>query len=234
MNPYPKEVGENPIFIFNHIPKCGGTSLNIVLRKWFHVIKDYYPHEMKYKNEEDLIDIYRVFCQNSPRLGEVKPWQIIAGHYHKDEILLNIRFSLNHNNSKIHMVTFVRDPFEHRVSRYSYGRGFKEYVKGLTFKEFLKKEKNFFAKNLNCTQDNYKEVMDKYFFIGVTENFNDSISMLCKKIGKQPLRQVPFVNKGDKKLKYSLSELEFAEFYSDNLLDYQIYEYAKELLKKSI
>ena len=34
---YPK----NPVYIFHHIPKCGGTSLSYILNKWFVVVRDY-------------------------------------------------------------------------------------------------------------------------------------------------------------------------------------------------
>lgn len=31
----------NPVYVFHHIPKCGGSSINEVLNSWFVTFKDY-------------------------------------------------------------------------------------------------------------------------------------------------------------------------------------------------
>ena len=34
-----------PVLVFNHIPKCGGSSLRLVLRHWYWVVKEYWDGE---------------------------------------------------------------------------------------------------------------------------------------------------------------------------------------------
>lgn len=92
LNPFPKELGENPIFIFKNIPKCGGTSFNVILRTWFYLIKDYSPDDIQFPDKNNLSIELDNFERSVPRLNKVKPWKILAGHYHHPRFSLSKRF----------------------------------------------------------------------------------------------------------------------------------------------
>lgn len=136
LNPYPDQVGKRPIFIFNHIPKCGGTSLNIVLRKWFHLVRDYPPHDLQYPDPKDW-DKAQVECEKDlPKLNQLKPYQILAGHYYHPRNRFSIRLKINPVNEKLKKITFLREPLAHRLSLYKFGvkRGH-NWVNGFTLNE---------------------------------------------------------------------------------------------------
>jgi len=52
-----------PVYIFHHIPKCGGTSILHLLGNWFYVIRDYREGwSMKYPTAVDLSTLNSKFC----------------------------------------------------------------------------------------------------------------------------------------------------------------------------
>lgn len=234
LNPYPKEVGENPIFVFNHIPKCGGTSLNIVLRNWFHIVRDYPPHDLQYPNPEEWDRVQTLFENKPPIIGNLKPFQILVGHYHNHRNRFSKRISQKTDIDNLKKITFVREPLAHRLSLYKYAKkkGHK-WIDGISLDDYVLSETNFLAKTLECNEKNYMDVLDSYFFIGLTEDFQSSISRLAKNINRPTPRQTPFVNRTD-----SFSELEKLDkqtiklFKEKNDLDYKVYEYAKSLFEK--
>ncbi|WP_268035828.1 sulfotransferase family 2 domain-containing protein [Algoriphagus sp. PAP.12] len=229
LNPYPKDIGDNPIFVFNHIPKCGGTSLNIVLRKWFILRKDYSPHELKFPDPEKLEIEFSKFENSPPKLSEIKPWEILGGHYHNSKLRLSKRFPEIYENPGLKLITFIREPLEHHLSMYKYGkkRGH-DFVKNLSLSQYLENDCNFLAGALECNLENYKSRIDEYFFIGTLEEFQYSMERLARKLGKTELETIPFENQTNSKTLFnSLSEDEIIKFKKNNILDYLIYEYVK-------
>lgn len=227
MNPYPKEVGENPIFVFNHIPKCGGTSLNIVLRKWFHLVRDYPPHDLQFPDPEELEKAQVEFETNPPTIEKLKPFQILAGHYHNPRNRLAIRLKEKSLNEKLKKITFLREPLSHRLSLYKFGvkRGHK-WVNGFSLNDYLKSESNFFAKVLECDEENYQEVLNSYFFVGILEENEQSINRLGKLIGRKVLFKIPHVNQTNSNTEMEkLDQEEIEQFKKMNELDYKIYNY---------
>jgi len=234
LNPYPKKIGENPVYIFNHIPKCGGTSLNIVLRKWFHMVRDYPPHDLQYPDPKDWEIAQSKFENNLPIIDQLKPFQIMAGHYLHPRNQFSKRIIPRCNACNMKKITFVRDPIALRLSLYKFGRKKgHQWVEGISLKEFIISETNFLARTLECDDSNFKEVLDSYFFIGLTEDFERSMRRLAKKINRPIPRKTPFVNCTN-----SSSELEKLDkhiinlFKKKNELDYKVYEYSKKLFEQ--
>ncbi|NVJ86801.1 MAG: sulfotransferase family 2 domain-containing protein [Algoriphagus sp.] len=229
LNPYPEEVGENPIFIFNHIPKCGGTSLNIVLRKWFHLVKDYPPHEFEFNSKEGFEIALSEFEKNVPNYSKIRPFEIIAGHFFNGRFNLSKRFPEVFRSSRVYLITFIREPLHQRISLFKYGKKRSHtYVQGFTLSDYIFKEMNFIAQILECDENNYKERVDSYFFVGLMEEYNRSLVQLSKKMNRKMILDIPHVNSSNSKTEIStLSEDEITKFKNYNKLDYQIYNYVR-------
>lgn len=232
--PFSSEIQKNPIFIFNHIPKCGGSSLRKVLEMNFRIYPEYPPHEGHFKNSVNLEEIVTNFKANRVDYLKLKSWELIMGHYHNQGYEILNRFPDLYENPRICLITFLRDPLLHRLSMYVYSKK-KDlaFVRFISIKEYVLSEKDLFAKALCCDFSNYKEVMDRYFFIGVTEQYKESLNQLKSLLNLAAASEPPHVNRTN-----SLNELEsftseeIDKFKTLNKLDYLIYEYGLNKLEK--
>lgn len=222
---------DKPIYIFNHIPKCGGTTILSLLDKWFDVRRDYPPHDVKFPDPILLRIKMENHIANPHNILEFKPWQILAGHYHDKGIHLNQRYRNQVNESRLRLITFLRDPLEHRLSLYYYAtkRGHK-WIEGLTLEKFIETpyHRNYFARSLQLDDGNYKKELSKYYFIGIVEEFDNSIMQLSNLIKRPMPRIIPKLNRTERKS--GRESIDIVYFKRLNALDYKIYEYAKQLL----
>ena len=154
-------------FIFIHIPKCGGTTL-----------------------EESLVDGSCIFRRNT------WPHNLKL-HYPLNHCTLDdIEKSkvLYPNLKKFYSFAFVRNPFDRLVSEYFY---LKKYLKlsNDIKKELIqlaKKNKNGVMGN-HCMHQ-HQFINDKINFIGKFENLQEDFNIICDKIGI-PKQQLPHENK---------------------------------------
>lgn len=233
--PFSREIPKDPIFIFNHIPKCGGSSLKKVLEKKFRFYPEYPPHEFHFKDPEILESKILEFKNNRINHHRIKPWQLISGHYQNEGYKITQRFPDLYTNPRIQLITFLRDPLLHRLSMYVYSKK-KDlaFVRNLEIKDYVFKEINFYGKALDCNIVNYKEVMDNYFFIGITEQYKESLSQMKNLLNLVTDSNPPHVNITNSISNINLfTEEDISQFKSLNQLDYCIYNYGIELLNKN-
>lgn len=212
--------------------KSGGTSLNIVLRKWFHLVRDYPPHELEYPNPVDLEKAQKLFERVTPNLEKLKPFQVLAGHYHQPRNQFSSRIHISSPHKELKKITFLRDPLAHRLSLYKFGvkRGH-NWVNGYSLNDYIKSETNFFAKVLECNESNYQEVLSSFFFVGVLEHNKESIQQLAQMIGRTVAFEIPHVNRTNSITELDkLDQKEIDDFQIANHLDYKIYQFALERL----
>jgi hypothetical protein len=206
---------DQPIHIFHHIPKCGGTSVRFLLSRWFQVIEDYRKGwSMKYPEKTNL--------------AAMQPHQCLCGHFELDGYHLHQRYPEVFESDRYRIFTFVRDPLQVSLSlfRYRMKNGVSEHK---TLESHFLHLPNLIARRFPLTMDNYKTVLDKYFFIGVIEYGQINIDLLAAKLGK-PTIPLPWTNKTrqnaengaeNEKIPQELVE----QFKRDNALDYLIYDY---------
>lgn len=108
----------------------------------------------------------------------------------------------------------------------------------MNIEEHLFLRPNFIARILPATLDNYREIIDGYFFIGIIENGQESIDLLATLLGKPP-KTLPWNNRTQNGLESSslpaeLSEDLVEQFRSNNTLDYLIYNYCVVKLRKML
>jgi hypothetical protein len=100
--------------------------------------------------------------------------------------------------------------------------------------DHLNLRKNYLANRFPVTETNYKEIIDKYFFVGILEYIKPSIEILSTILRKNNTN-IPWLNKTNiKNTNYLLSDKLIEEFKSNNVLDYKVYHYCLEKFKASL
>lgn len=221
MNRYARFRLRHPVYVFHHVPKCGGTSVRIVLNSWFHTYNDYYepdeppipPVDLKYLNSQ----------------------KCLCGHFGHQDYRLDERYPQIFGSSKarkhFRVFSFLRDPLEMRCSLFRHKKAIRT-ENDETLAQGIMPLNNYYARIIGVNETDYQQKLDAYFFIGVQEELQSSFDTLASLIRK-PKIQLPTENKSETDRKNSVEHLtprEIAQFKQANHLDYQIYDYAKRRL----
>ncbi|MEO6696005.1 MAG: hypothetical protein ABIO41_12470, partial [Ignavibacteria bacterium] len=211
-----------PCYVFHHLMKCGGTSVKEILQEWFDTKYDYI------EDSDDLYSFLKHRLKTTNFIGE----SCIMGHFQFDGIYLHQRYpEILEQEKEFRIFTFIRDPLQFRASLYYYTKN-DVLIKDYTLSEIIMNTPNLISKMFPCDESNYKEVLDKYFFIGIVEQMQESFDQLADLINKKRL-VLPFVNKSEKDSQVSELTPEFiAKFKKQNKLDYLIYDYCLEKFNK--
>jgi hypothetical protein len=218
MRPYDR----NKALIFIHVPKCAGTSINLVLKKWFG--DNYLRHGFNKHNTG---------FRSSPY--ELKPGTCISGHFSRlgDE---SVRVLYPEADQ---FITFLRDPFEIALSQYFFWKKKRRAIlikegtlkknsaddfKGIT--DFFKKRSKSVMLNFMPTEltlHNFKEMLDKHFiYTGIVEDLRVSMNKLAETLG-YPGEEIAHRNKSERDER--VPEEVKNKFINDNSLEYIIYNY---------
>lgn len=212
-------------YIFHHLPKCGGTSAVDALSHWFVYIKDYPPAWADVDNP----DAYRRFCSTPQNLEKLHHYHLLCGHYHLAGSFLEERYPQCLKGERYRLITFVRHPLEVQLSLYYYEIRKKRLDSGESLESRLLLRNNYLASVIPCDEANYQEILDRYFFIGLVEKYQESFDRLATLLNEPSARLGVFnTSTRDKR---GLSRDFISEFEENNYLDYQIYDYAKKLLE---
>ncbi|HDL00648.1 MAG TPA: hypothetical protein ENH23_00245 [candidate division Zixibacteria bacterium] len=209
-----------PVYIFHHIPKCGGTSILHLLSNWFYVIRDYREGwSMKYPTAVDLSILNSKFC--------------ICGHWEFKGYHLYQRYPEVFDSEKFKIFTFLREPLEVSLSLFRYEKENNINV-DMGIEEHLSIRKNYIASIFPLTEKNYNEILDKYFFVGILEEGQCCVDLLAEMIGKNKCI-IPWQNKTNTNIladKRTLSKDVIGKFKKENSLDYLIYDCAYSKFNK--
>ena len=201
------------VCIFHHIPKCGGTSVINVLGSWFFVVEDYRPME-----EDER------YFTNRIKINSLKNYQCLSGHFDTDGIYLHQRYPEVFTDSRFKTMTFVRDPLKVKISLYYFEQKY-GLNNGISLEKHLMGRHNYIANRLPCTRDNYREALNSYFFVGITEFLQESMDQLASLLNKPTVR-VPMFNPSGKDGQVCvLSQSVLEDFKDKNELDYLVYQY---------
>ena len=170
----------SPVYVFHHIPKCGGTSLNAVLENWFTLIRDY---------RVGYTDVY----PTKTKVETLRSAHCLCGHFEMEGYYLHQRYPEVLEGDRYRIFTFVRDPLELQLSLYRYAQ-IHNPNPNRTLATHLALRPNYIASLLPATLETYKEVIDRYFFVGVLEQGQKSLNQLAQLIDKPP-QNLPWENR---------------------------------------
>lgn len=153
-------------FIFVHIPKCGGTSIERFFLSHYGVSNDW---GRRFPLEALPIEAKAEFC---------------IGFQRKQHMSLN-DFPLA-AQEEYFSFAFVRNPWDRIMSAYLYAERlghkstFKSFLKSNTFNDHRKTQSSFLNKNID--------------FIGRFENLQEDFNLICQKLGFES-KKLPHENK---------------------------------------
>lgn len=211
------------IYVFNHIPKAGGTAARFVFGEWHTVIADY----RKGASE----DLTRAFIEHPLDLSRIRRPAFVSGHYGLPGARLHERYPRVFSDPRYRLITFLREPLETALSTYFYvkklGRpGFSDDLD-----KFLAHYRTDFAGVLNCEEGNYDEAISRYWFVGITERFAESIRLLSRMIDQRNV-SAPMLNVTPRKVEPSAAAVRV--FRKNNKEDYAIYAAAIERFERML
>jgi hypothetical protein len=224
------------ILISLHIPKCGGSSFDKVLKTWFG-----FGFHRHYMNHSKMIlpkkaSFNLTFKEYIPAC--------IHGHFDKATDTVGV---FDYYPEARQFITLYRDPLEIQLSFYAYakklisegamhwkGKKVTDHSHlGHDIDEHL--ETNSEYKWLTrfipwkIDENNYKEIIEKNFIhIGITEDLQKSVDIFAEKLNKRTIK-VPFENRSGRLDKPSESSIR--KFKEKHHLEYLFYNYAHQLNK---
>lgn len=211
---------DNPgehIYIFNHIPKVGGTAVRHELEQWADIVPDY-------RHSSDEQETKR-FIGQPLELDKIRRPAFVCGHYGLPGSRLHERYPYVFRNPRYRLITFLRDPLETAVSTYYYVRKLGHKTFSSDFQKFLMHYRTNYAESLNCTEGNVRQALSDYWFVGLTEELAASLQKLSKMLN-QPYREPPILNRTERAESPTKAAIE--AFRRNNRLDSEIYLAARE------
>lgn len=217
-------IKKHPAYVFHHLMKCGGTSLTKALQNWFNLKLDHI------KTEDITIDLNQ-YLNYKFNIENINSEDCIVSHFQSEGYYLHERYpEVLSSDNNFRIFTFIRDPLSIVTSLYYYARKSGGFHNISLINSIEYSKKNFLASLFPCDESNYKEVLDRYFFIGIVEKMQESMDKLALLLEKKKIN-IPMVNTTEKDSQISELTPEFIKIFKEkNKLDYKIYNYCLEKL----
>jgi hypothetical protein len=206
------------IYLFQHLPKCGGNSFITSSGTWFAFRQG--DQAGSYPGKEQLAE----FAKKPLDLDRLPDNTLVHGHLVRPGIRPQERYGDYLAQKKCALFSIVRNPLERAISGYFHrirvGR-----QRETTLSAFIARLENPMAKQLGCLKIADREAwLDQYLFIAVCDEMQLSFDVLAAKLGK-PRLEAKRLNQSPRD-SYELSPDDIARFGTRNAIDYAIFDYA--------
>jgi hypothetical protein len=229
---------------FVHVPKCAGTSFISLIDEMF-VNSEICP------THYDL----RKFTKGEISNDELQGYKFIRGHFPYDLIIPRLKV-------RPRLITFLRDPITQFISYYQMRKrvpdpisGMQEQIKDLTLDEFLDRSPYVDVIANNATKlfagipagDRLfdfsttidvplaKKHLEECEFIGITEEYRNSIELFCHLFGVPPLEQHRELNVSpDRDQRREIGPKTLERIAEIQFADMELYEHGKRLFQKAM
>lgn len=212
------------IYVFSHIPKTAGTSLNYLIRAYFRSSLMAVRHR---SSNGDAVYKYSDFKKDKNLFLNLR---CISGHSLKP-------YEFFHEyERKMRWFTFLREPKNRYVSHYIHQRTSGNGLYDLDLHKWaLKFNRRNWMVRMIAGEENLQKAIDiieqKFAFVGFTEFFEESLIIMQHELcweGFNNFYQAPKMVVRDNQLKqeiFSNKEKYDSLLCSENNLDIQLYEY---------
>lgn len=224
-----------PGFLFNHFPKAGGTSFFAVLKQ--NIAEAAISPQLM---EQEV---------RLARPERFEHFRLIRGHF---SVLTQMGFDRGR-----YSMTLVREPVSTILSTYNFWRGRSEedavsaQAKRIDFAEFVHRFVdsptiicNPYTHHFAGVSRDYpgepaeqalllqyaRHNLAQFNFVGICEQFDESIRLLCRELGWQAPAAMPHENRSPRQQERAAIDAATIQLLLErNQLDLQLYDYAKAL-----
>ena len=229
------------MILFVHIPRTGGTTLNVLLQKE-------YPDLFSVKSWQQVIGYQKWYEEIWGKPIDILKKDCVIGHL--DFYWINLlRNNLPIGNSLTYdVISLVRDPVDRLISHYNYWSSteqrYKELVRNMTFAEFITRRDLFnrpldndqtrifsgLSRSVENVDDEIlrkaKDNLQKVKLVGLTERYDESIHRFAKIYGWRST-QYPWRNRSReiRCCREDLSTSMIMDIYKSQKYDVQLYEF---------
>ncbi len=179
----PAEVA--PRYVFNHMPKAGGTSTRRVFRKWFAITPNY--REPWSPTPPETLD-----------LSTIAPNGMLAGHFSADMLPLNTTYPETLDPTRWRRIAFIREPLDLALSIYFFEKKrrtkFDPSFELKPLGQFLREYEGLYLRHFECDEDTWRAALGGYWFVGTLERLDECLAWLASSLDKPLPDEVPVLN----------------------------------------
>lgn len=207
------QSGQEPRYVFHHMPKTGGTSLKRVFSGWFELAEDYrapWAYIMPPALDLDSLDSKTMLC----------------GHFAADRTRLTERYPQISNSDHWRKITFLRDPLERAISIHAFEKKrrleYDQTYQPIPLGKYLRNNEGIFLTHFECDEINWRHTLDSYWFIGTLERMSECLDYLAAKLGKPAPDVLPHENATPRT--EDVTDDDIAVFRANNAVEFEIYD----------